>query len=661
MNFFRLIKPDWGKPSLANGEANPSFIKEVKGPDTYEGSDYAQDFIDEKNKEGYNVYFFPNHPSTNVYEAGVKHLSGKHIDTFEYVFVDMDLKDKVYATKEEFITKVSEFPLKPTFVVDSGNGVHAYWQVSDLSRDLYVFMQLGLINHFKTDESVFTTLQLMRFPNSLNTKKYGQPVQAAIVDGVSSGAIYQSSDFPEFVFALPEEAQVRGQNHVNKLDGKLKINLPEFANLDELPDKFISFILDPVNELAYNLFYQPKQTHGDRSGADMKLANILFRANFNRKECLAVIANTEKALGKNHHRFQYAEMTVDKIYQEKLTSKFKTVGQFIRTNEHEKHLGDLVRGPHYMDSGVLGEPWRKKELMGLIAGTGVGKTSMTLEIMKDSIENNVDNDDVYIFFSLEMTEAQITKRWINLVGSSSPLADRLYVIGNYDEKNSPRNIGLQEIMEYTQEIKKLSGKNVGIMAIDHIGIVSKHIDTRKKYTFGIKSQTDAGWGDIRTLGLDAVASQMKALANMLDTYILVLTQTTKDKGAGDLPIGKDGAFGISAYENIMDRIVTLWQPLSKVQAMSKTSFMAWQYVKIREKHPDDKIKENEPKLMTYEIGSGDIRQTTPQEYEEFKTLLPAAIQAREDMVKKKGNLGYTINVPMDVINKHKASLGLVRN
>src|SRR5690606_13115645 len=113
-----------------------------------------------------------------------------HIDVFNFIFVDMDLKDKVYETKEAFFRKLSEFPVKPTMVVDSGNGVHAYWSIQNLSRDEYVFSQLALIKHFNTDDSIYTVLQLMRLPGFMNTKRHGDPVPASIVAELSSNATY---------------------------------------------------------------------------------------------------------------------------------------------------------------------------------------------------------------------------------------------------------------------------------------------------------------------------------------------------------------------------------------------------------------------------------------------------------------------------------------
>lgn len=661
MSFYRLIKPDWGKPKLDNGNPNPKFVKEIVGPNTFEGFNLTEEFLRQKNQEGYNVYFFPNHPSKDVYSEGVKSLSGKHIDVFNFIFVDMDLKDKVYDSKESFLTIVSNFPIKPTMVVDSGNGVHVYWSISGLTRDEYVFAQLALIKHFSTDESVFTTLQLMRMPGFNNTKKHDSYIEAKVLTEYSSNNSYTLDQFPKEVFqALSQEDIKRGQAHLDRLDGKLVINAPEFVNIDEIPEKFFSFINEPKNQESFNIWMEPKgPPYHDRSRNDMKLANTLFKNNFNKKEALAVLSNTQKALSHANRR-HYAETTIDKVYTDKLNSKFLTVGQRNRTINEDQNLGSLVKTSWWVDTAVLGNPWRKRELTGLIAGPGVGKTSVTLKWIKDAIENNPDNDDIYVFFSLEMSIGEVVTRWNNLVGKNSPLADRLYVIGNETENFEPRNIGMQEILEDCQELKKLTGKNIGIMAIDHIGLISKHIDIRKKHTFGIDSEQNNGYGNIRTLGMNSIAKQMKPLCKQLDCHIILLTQTTKEKGVGDLPIGKDGAYGISDYENIMDRIVTVWQPLKLVQAQTKLRFMAWQYVKIRSKHINDQIQTDQPKVMVYDLATGDINPTTSEQFEEFMKLYPGTIEIRDAMIKKKGGIGYSIHLNPAVHNKVKNILGITK-
>ncbi len=661
MQFFRLIKPDWAKPKLVNGEDNPKFVRNVDGDDVIDVCNPSNDLIQSKNAEGYNVYFFPNKPSTDVYSNGVKFLSGKHIDDFKYLFVDMDLKDGVYPTKESFINKLNTFPLKPSMIVDSGNGIHAYWIVSDLTRDAYVHYQMALLTYFNTDESVYTVLQLMRFPGSLNTKAENNYKQSLIIEEYSSQVAYKLEEFPKLIFEnLDEKAIQKAQKHLDKLDGKYKVELPDFVNIDELPEVFLDFMSKPGNAHIHNLFYDPKGATGDRSKSDLRLANILFKAGFNKKDALNVIANTQKALSKGHSRMNYAEMTIAKVYDEVAIAKYKTVGQRLRLDDVSKNLGAMIRATDFLDFKVLSAPWRKRELIGVIAGTGIGKTTFILKIIKDTIENNPENDDIHILYSLEMAEGEMIDRWIKLVGKDSPLAERLYVIGNEDEKGDPRNIGIQELYEISAEIKQLTGKQIGIMALDHIGIVSKKIDTRKKHTFDVESEPSTSRGDIRTVSVSHICKQLKPLCKMLDCLIIVLSQTTKEKGVGDLPIDKDGAYGISDYENIMDRILTIWQPLLRIHDKTNLRFLAWKYAKIRNMSRHDLIIPNSPKLLTYDLDSGNLKLSSPDEYQEFTRLYPMAKAARDNQVKKIGG-EYSIQTFLDtnaeMLNRLKANNG----
>lgn len=654
MQFYRLVKPKWAQPTLANGEPNPDFIEAIDGPNTHEGCGFTPEFLQEQNAKGYNIYFFPNHPSRDVYAEGVKYLNGKNIDVFNFVFVDMDLKDGKYKTKDDFLHVLLQFPLKPTLVVDSGNGVHAYWRVTDLERSAYVITSLALINHFKTDPSIWTVLQLMRVPQYYNTKRYKDYVQARILEEHSSGASYSIKDFPQEIYQLDEKTITKAQNHVNRLEGKVEIDFGKEVNVDEIPDKFVDLMLQ--NPEIANIFRDPKGTVGDRSSADMKLANILFNRGFNVNEALAVISNTQKALEKGSHRRDYAQMTVGKVYSDRPKHKFKTISEYMR-DEANKVLEPQIFGPYYLDYDVLGEPWRRKELLGIIAGSGIGKTAFALNIIRDIIKNNPHNDDVYVFFSLEMSKGQVIKRWLKLVGENSPLADRLYVIDTQDEKGMPSPMGLQEMYEFMTEIKQVTGKHIGAFVVDHFHIISSHINIHKKPNFGIKSEQNTGYGDVQNLSLNGLATQLKSLVKIFDSFGIILTQTTKEKGAGDLPIGRDGAYGCSQYEWIMDRILTIWQPLMRVQHLSKTAFLAFQYAKMREKHSNDKIKEYDPKLLTYDMASGNLNTTTSDQYQEFIALLPQANEARENMIKKKPS-SYSIQLNLGGVKEALAKVGV---
>jgi hypothetical protein len=631
MIFYRLLKPLWGQKFIERNDEkikNPDFIQLIKGHNTVEGV-FDEEFVQQKNAEGYNVYWFPNHPSKDVYSEDKFYLSSKDIDCFEYVFVDMDLKDGIYKSKEDFLATVTEFPLKPSMVVDSGNGIHVYWKIKDLTRDTYVAVQKRLIQHFRTDDSVFTVLQLMRFPQGFNTKKHGEYRAVQLIEELSGGGPYKVAKIEKHLPELTAKNAQKVQSHLDKIDGKAVVALGEDVNTDELPDKFLNLMYK--DEKIYGLFTNPTQHYKDRSGADAALTNILFSKGFNRKDALCVLANTQKALSKGQGRLDYAAGTVDFVYNDRIENKFKTVGEKLKSGR-QIIRGSVVNGPEVFD--CLVNRWRKGQVMGMIAGSGVGKTTVALKCFKDMIQNNPDNDDVFIFFSLEMPEYEIEERWVNLVGKNSGLANRLYVIGNEDDAGEPRNITLQDIYWFASDIKKNTGKNIGSVVIDHIGLVNPVINLKKNPTFGAEGEIDGGYGMTRTLSLPSLCKALKPLAKMLDTFLIPLTQTTKSKGAGDTPLDKDGAFGSASYEWMMDYIFTMWQPLMRIHKDTDLRVLAWQYAKVRAKHKDDPITTHDPQLLNYDSDTGDLIRLTGEQHAEFERLLPVANEARRAHDKK---------------------------
>ena len=545
---------------------------------------------------------------------------------------------------------MNEFELDPTMVIDSGNGVHVYWKVDELDRDSYIKLQLRLIRHFKTDESVWTVMQLMRLPGSLNTKDKDNFKNANVV--FETGKTYKTEDF-EILKPITTDDLRKAESHMNKLDGKVQVNLAADVNLDELPDAFIDIMID--NPAIHELFNNPS-SYGDRSAADMKLINYLYSNSITKRDAICVAANTQKALSKGNHRFDYAQATVDKAYVDRTKNHFPSVGEMLKMGG-SKAIRDLVNGPSFFDCLHFG--WAKKQVLGLVAGSGVGKTAVSLKIFKDMIENNSDNDDLFVFFSLEMPAEEIVERWVTLSGNNTNLHNRLVVIANEDINGEPRNIGLQEIYEYCSDIKKATGKEIGSVAIDHVGIISHHIDTRKKYTFGINNEQDAGWQDIKNLSINNICTQMKTLAKMLNTFVIVLTQTTKEKGIGYRPIEKDAAYGVSQYENIVDYMIGLWQPTMLVANECPTKFLGWQYCKIRNKHKSDPMSTNQYRTLVYELDSGDIRIPSSTEQDVFGEMIKLQFEAAKNK-EKNTETSYTRSISIEELNKIDQKLRLLK-
>lgn len=614
---YRLIKPDWSDSKKVEG-----FKKEIVGPRILEGDDFSEEFLKKKNESGYNIYYFPNYNSKKL-EDNVW-LNGLNVDIFNYVFVDMDLKDGIYKSTEEFVELLEKSPIKPSKIVLSGNGVHAYWKVSDLALETYLEIQKKLIAYFKTDKSVCTAMQLMRVPGFFNTKD---------IDNFKmvKEKIYPVDDYTvnDLRFNLPElsiEEERNIQMTLRKMAG-----LEELGSLEvedgEIPEKFLK-LLD-TNKKLQRLFSAEK---GDRSEADFAICNILYDKDFTKKEALQVMLNTNKAISKGVHGRSYASSIVNKVYLERSVHTVPNAAEKKRMGKLRPQ-GSPVKGPHYFD--LLENGWRSREVLGLIGGTGVGKTSITLDIFYHMIKNNPQNDDVFIFFSLELGEEEIIAHWDSLTQGNEELTSRLYVVDNQDEQGNHRAINLQQIYWFIRDITKASGKKVAAIAIDHVGIINKSIDTTESPDFGIKGREDLGFGKTKTLADREVTRNIKNIAKEWDCFVIVQSQTTKEKaGEGDVPLGTNAAYGIAQFEWDMDYVMTIWQPLKRVEAKTDLRATAWQYCKIRKKGKKDRVSPMDPHVLLFDLDTKELREPAEEEFEEFSNLNREATMLRRKAEKK---------------------------
>ena len=612
--YCRLIKPDWAKPLIRKQE-NPDFVREIQGKNVIEG-EFSPEELKELNEIGYNVYFFPN--TFDHKDPDKMFLSGKDITKFQYVFIDMDLKDGVYESKEHFIETVNQFSVTPTMIVDSGNGVHVYWQIDDLNRELFMIFQMRLIQQFKTDHSVWTPLQLMRFPGYFNTKDPENYKLADFVldtdEFVDAGALHDALP------PLSEDNEKKIQDHLDKLNGIASILSEVEADLEELPDKFVDILESKSSKYKHvqDLFNDPVGVCGDRSTADFKLANVLWRHyDFNYSELMQVMCNSKKALSRNgNSKIDYAAAIVYRAVHDNPDEKYDIASISERKRMGEiKESGKPVLGPQFWDYPLLHNPWRRGQVLGMIAAPGVGKTTATLKMMKDILLNDKTKREIAVFFTLEMPDYEIIERWDKLTVGEPELSDRLFVVSNEDPEGNPRHINLQDIVGFTNAIKRKTGQEVSTIAIDHIGVLNPEVDLSVEPNFGV--QGEPGRGSKRYLGIETICAKTKEVAKLLDVFLIIQSQTTKEKaGGGDVPLGTNAAFGTARFEWYMDYVLTFWQPLYRVQNEAPLTALAYQYGKIRAKHSQDQIKTYEPKVLYYDMDNGDLRTVTDKELQD---------------------------------------------
>lgn len=577
MRIIRAICPAWLTDEFPNI------------PKVQEGL-FDDDQIIGLNEVGYNIYFLPNYPSTPSRD---KIVDGSMVDTFTTVFVDMDLKDKKYASKEEFISKVGEFSLSPSRIVDSGGGVHVYWDVSDLDGMSYLRLSRRLMRLLRTDEAVGQIFQLMRLPGTLNTKIKDLPRQCETL--LESDNAYTCEQLDAALPQITQADEEYCKHHYNKT---YKIDQENIKIDDKMPIKFAQLIKD--NKEAKEIW---SGNVDDRSKGDYRLAHLMFASGFTKDEALSVLVNSAKALGRGpQHRVTYATNIVDKIWTFEDSSKnddlSSSVEEILSRSSQEQLSGTRFPCNPVVDGTVAG--FKLGQVFGLVGGSGIGKTTFALNLFRWFVEQNPDY--THFFVSLEQPVEEIAERWVKMCGTNRTLHSKVQVLGNYTKDGQFRDLSLPQIKQYIIDFQTKTGKKAGCVVLDHIGV--------------LKMGTKNG----ETEGLREVCKSLKSFAQETNTFFVVQSQTTREKsGGGDLELNVDAAFGTAAFEHYCDFVVTLWAPLKRIydQAPNMT-VAAFKFCKIRKKNvAKDRIQQDSRYLLMFDVETEHYRALTQLETTSF--------------------------------------------
>lgn len=618
---YYLLLPKWWTRAKAQ-EAGLKFS--IRGG-------FSPEKLAEKNeKDTYNVYYLPNYPSKVIKGRST---NGRDVDVWNWVFVDMDLKEQKWPSKEAFLEEVKAFPLPPTAIVDSGNGIHVYWRVTDLDAMSYLRLQRRLAVRLKTDPTIANMHQLMRVPGTMNTKNIDRTkwVRAELLE--SEGHEYDSETISKAIPPITVEDEAKCKEHYETTMLDPSQIAPKEAAI--LPPKWFLFLKKSAEAKRIFNYENVK----DRSTADFRLAHLLLAADFTRDEARAVLMNTGKALERNSiHQYSYAEKIVNKLW-EKLTEDAEakkpaksatpmestsddaideedigqTVSQIIKDSENAPN-GTRFPCHEAIDATFYG--YRLGEWMGLVGGSGAGKTTFCLNMFKWFFERNPEY--LHVFVTLEQTPREIGARWKRMAGDKPHLHSSVYVVGNYDKQGRFRNLGFKEITAYVKKIEKKTGKKVGCVVIDHIAIMNYERETKE-----MKDK------------LSGLCEQSKQFAIETSTFTIMQSQTSRVKaGVGDLELDKDAAYGTGYFEFYADYIVTTWQPLKRLYGEPKFSDGAmyincWKYCKIRNKLADkDKVQEDQVYAFKLDLSNDCLRPLSEDNHESFNHLAKKATTIR---------------------------------
>jgi KaiC/GvpD/RAD55 family RecA-like ATPase len=563
---------------------------------------FTAEEIEELNSNGYNIYYLPNSPSN--YNAA-KTVEGADIDVFQYVFCDMDLKENKYDSKEDFVEKIKNFVLTPSKIVDSGNGIHVYWKVTDLDAMSYLKLQRRLIRHFNTDEAVGQIFQLMRLPGTVNTKN---PDDLKLCETImESDSDYTCEELDAALPPLaPEDAQYCQQHYdkTYKIASDVKVN-------DKLPVKFGALLKN--SKEAKDIWSGNLE---DRSKGDYRLAHLMFAHGFTKDEAMSVLVNSSKAMARApKHRVSYASNIVDKIWtfeQEKqATPQMSNSVKDILKRGIDTLKGTRFPCYSYLDNTAHG--FRLGQVIGLVAGSGVGKTAIALNMFMGFVENNPDY--THFFIPLEQPAREIADRWQVMCGDREELHEKVHVLSNYDDEGNFRHLSLDEIEQYLIKFQEENKVKVGCVVIDHIGALKKK---------GKQGENQ---------DLMDICHAMKAFAMKTNTLLVMQSQTSREKaGIGDLELNKDAAYGTMYFEAYCDYLITIWQPLKRCYNKENCpTVTAFKFCKIRHKKKgQDVIQEDVPYTLIFDATTERLREMTQDEEKSFDFFNKQATNLRKN-------------------------------
>jgi hypothetical protein len=588
MTIYRCVAPQWLLDS------SPTWPRVKEGQfDEYE--------IAQINSEGYNVYFLPN--TTSNYTPNTT-VDGSSIDTFTYVFIDFDLKSGNCVSKEAFIAMVGRTAIVPTFIVDSGNGIHVYWQVSDLDAMSYLKLTRRLMRHFNTDPAVGGIYQLMRAPGTLNTKVKGDFKPCELLH--QGDAVYTCEQLDAILPPLTHDDEIHCQQHFDKTYDITDKN----SRIDDiLPSKFGKLLAS--SKEVKDIW---SCNTDDRSKSDHRLGHLMFAAGFTKAEALSVLVNCAKALSRApKHRISYAEGIVGKIWTYEEAADKDSLNLSSTVKDILSKSGDTIKGTRfpcwgYLDNTAHG--FRLGQVIGLVAGSGVGKTSVALNMFLGFVQNNPDYD--HFFLPLEQTSNEIADRWKTMCGDKTQLHDKVHILSNYDQDGTFRHLSFDNIKDYLLKFQTITGKKVGCVVIDHIGALKK------------KGR------DGENQDLMDICHQMKAFAVQTNTMLVMQSQAPREKaGIGDLELNKDAAYGTVYFESYCDYLLAVWQPLKRCYTQGAPTVTAYKFCKIRHKKQNvDIIKEDERYLLMFDSDTEHLREMTQDEETSFKFFNKTASNLR---------------------------------
>ena len=272
----------------------------------------------------------------------------------------------------------------------------------------------------------------------------------------------------------------------------------------------------------------------------------------------------------------------------------------------------LAKGPELID--CLTRKWHRTDLITVMGASGSGKTSFNLYCFKSILENNPEG--ICIFIATEMTIAQIITKWDKLTGHNPELSQRLYIVASFDDEGNGIDLSIEGIRNILKRYQIVLNKPILSVVLDHLNNVPLNGNT-----------------------LDHVTTGFGRLAKEHNFLAFLNAQTSKERGGqGDIPLDKNAPYMTSKPTQDSVYMISISQPLKRIQDQVDFPVTAWSYAKIRFKERTDTVKETINYLLMFEYETEGYRELSVEEKYQFREYYQQVVEMRKEEDKNKTHL-----------------------
>ena len=325
-NLYQNCNSGYLEMRLINDNSSKQKFFKLENGGTDSAVNFAENYVGQ-----YHIFF-------GIQPRSAKKGTDKAVEKLVSFWIDLDAKDH-NNSKKQARKSLEEFNLKPSLLVDSGNGFHAYWILKDPwfintedDRDEITKISKS-IHKITGGDSTFNVSRILRLPGTPNIKDPSG-------DGITTNESlwkdckiisnsYQTYSIKEIKNAIPDSVEVDVKPFEVEFDN------PNYDNRINSLSDLKKYVEPNVIERAKNM---PAKLENDRSANDYWVAIQLYEAGLNDKEvynAFVIFKNNNFDAGKKFRKRgkEYLEYTLPKAKGESANLKLPKLMDKIRNSD----------------------------------------------------------------------------------------------------------------------------------------------------------------------------------------------------------------------------------------------------------------------------------------------------------------------------------------